>query len=222
MKKEERINGYAFSRQWYEFVFGTTEIISPIHGSLYFWIVELNNKLQWSPTIGLSSDYAMKATGTKTYKSYKKALDDLVKWGFIQLINKSYNQYTSNQIALVLKSKASTKPSIKQDRNSATISKQEETLQMINPLNFFPENELNDLFIKFLELRSRSEGKPIPELRIEQLLNQLESKGENNVSTKIAMINQAIAGGYPAFRPIQNNKKVSTHREPDKSFNTWQ
>lgn len=102
-------NGYAFSRQWFEFVFETEENITPIHTALYFWIVELNNKLQWCPVFGLPTDHSMKAIGVKTYKPYKKALNDLIRWNFIEMRAKSYNQHTCNQIALVLKAKARTK-----------------------------------------------------------------------------------------------------------------
>jgi CRISPR/Cas system-associated protein endoribonuclease Cas2 len=105
----EQKNGYELAKQWFDFVFETDENITPMHTALYFWIVELNNRLKWCDVFGLPTDYSMRAIGTKTYKSYKKALKDLIRWGFIRLIAKSYNQYTCNQIALVKKSKALSK-----------------------------------------------------------------------------------------------------------------
>ena len=116
----EEKNGYAYSRQWFEFVFKTNEMVTPIHTALYLWIVELNNQLQWKEVFGLPTNYSMQAIGLKTYKSYKKALDDLIKWGFVDLKTKSYNQWTCNQIALVLKCKALTKAEPKQNHHSKT------------------------------------------------------------------------------------------------------
>lgn len=108
--REDKINGYELSRQWFNFIHETSEMISPIHTALYFWIVELNNQLQWKPVFGLPTNYSMQSAGVKTYKAYKKALDDLIRWGFVELIQKSYNQHTCNQVALVLKTKANDNP----------------------------------------------------------------------------------------------------------------
>ena len=102
-------NGYAYTKQWFDFVFETDENITPMHTALYLWTVEMNNRMKWCDVFGLPTDYSMKAIGTKTYKSYKRTLNDLINWGFIRLVTKSYNQHTCNQVALVLKSKALTK-----------------------------------------------------------------------------------------------------------------
>lgn len=114
-------DGYSLSRQWFEFTFETEEMITPTHTALYFWIVELNNRLQWKPVIGLPTGYSMQAIGLKTYRSYKKTFDDLIRWGFIELKAKSHNQHTCNQIALVLKSKAQSKAKQKQSSDSKTV-----------------------------------------------------------------------------------------------------
>jgi hypothetical protein len=42
----------------------------------------------------------MEAIGISSYNTYKKGLDDLVEWGFIQMLERSKNQYSSNIIAL--------------------------------------------------------------------------------------------------------------------------
>jgi len=176
---EKKINGYTLSRQWFEFIHETKEMVTPTHTALYFWIIELNNRLQWKAIFGLPTDHSMQAIGIKTYKSYKKALDDLVRWGFINLISKSYNQWTCNQIALVLKFKALTNTAgllssigPKQDQSSiqstAPIVKQEETTKTNkNKETGFPslpKMDFVDLIIKeFLEVYTEytivSEGK---------------------------------------------------------------
>ncbi len=49
---------------------------------------------------------AMEAIGIKSYNTYKKTFDDLIKFKFIILIEKSQNQYSSNIIALSIFDKA--------------------------------------------------------------------------------------------------------------------
>lgn len=140
-------NGYAFSRQWFEFVFETEENITPIHTALYSWIVELNNKLQWCPVFGLPTDHSMKAIGLKTYRPYINALNDLIRWGFIELRAKSYNQHTSNQIALVLKAKAQTKAEPKQPDLLHTLrpkqSRHNKTVKTIKKNNINSEGDFS-------------------------------------------------------------------------------
>lgn len=82
-------NGYRLSKQWFEFIENTAEMIRPIHTSLYFWIVELNNQLQWKEVIGLPTKDSMEHARISGYHHYKKALDDLIRWGFITLVAKS-------------------------------------------------------------------------------------------------------------------------------------
>lgn len=49
------------------------------------------------------------AIGIKNYRTYSKAFNDLVDWGFIKIIEKSKNQYSANVIAIVENTKANTK-----------------------------------------------------------------------------------------------------------------
>jgi hypothetical protein len=42
----------------------------------------------------------MQAICCKSYNTYKKCFDDLIEWGFVQLIKQSKNQYQCNVIAL--------------------------------------------------------------------------------------------------------------------------
>lgn len=79
--KNEKLNGYALSRQWFDFTQETSEMVTPMHTALYFWIIDLCNRLQWKEVIGLPTDHTMNAIRIKSYKSYKKSLDDLIRWG---------------------------------------------------------------------------------------------------------------------------------------------
>jgi hypothetical protein len=93
--------GYNLSRQYFSYVEKYKDKIKPIHSALYFWIVELNNKLYWEEVIGLPTLKSMSMIGTKTRKRYSKTLLELEEWGFIKIITKSKNQYQSHRITLL-------------------------------------------------------------------------------------------------------------------------
>lgn len=109
----EGLNGYDLSRNWFDFAFENTDIISPTHAAIYFYCIDLCNRLGWKTKFGFPSQLAMNAIGIKNWKTYNKAFDDLVNWGFIKVIQKSKNQYTATVIALVKNTKAHTKASTK-------------------------------------------------------------------------------------------------------------
>lgn len=52
---------------------------------------------------------AKEAIGIKNYRTYSKTLTNLIDWGFLKLVQKSKNQYSSNIIAIVENTKAHTK-----------------------------------------------------------------------------------------------------------------
>ena len=103
------ISGYELSRAWFDFSFTNPELINPNHSALYFFAIEHCNRLGWKDKFGLPTTMAMEAIGIKSYKTYKKTLTDLIEWGFIVMVQKSTNQYSSNIIALVKNTKAHAK-----------------------------------------------------------------------------------------------------------------
>jgi hypothetical protein len=94
------MNGYNLSRIWFDFAFSNPELIKPNHCALYFFAIEHCNRLGWKKKFGLPSAMAMEAIGIKSYHTYKATLLDLIKWGFIEMVEISKNQYSSNIIAL--------------------------------------------------------------------------------------------------------------------------
>lgn len=113
MKGNER-NGYTFMRQWFDFAYQHPDKITPTHAALYFWLIQLNNSLDWKLKFGVPTVHTMEVLGIKSYKTYRKAFDELKGWGFIELVTKSTNQHTANVIALVKFTQADTKASPKQ------------------------------------------------------------------------------------------------------------
>ena len=94
---------------WFDFCFENPEKISPNHTALYFFILSHSNRLGWKKKVGLPSTMAKEAIGIKSYKTYIKTLNELVEFGFIEMLEKSKNQFSSNIIAIVNFTKAPTK-----------------------------------------------------------------------------------------------------------------
>lgn len=94
------INGYELSRIWFDWCFENPEKISPNHSALYFFCIEHCNRLGWKKKFGLPTTMAKEAIGIKSYNTYISTFHDLINWGFIELVEKSKNQFSSNIIAL--------------------------------------------------------------------------------------------------------------------------
>ena len=91
---------FKLSRQWFDWSFENPELIKPNHTALYFFIIEQCNRLGWKEKFGLPTTMAKEAIGIKSYNTYIDTLNDLVSWGFITMVEKSKNQYSSNIVAL--------------------------------------------------------------------------------------------------------------------------
>ena len=94
------MNGYELSRKWFNWCFENPDKVSPNHTALYFFCIEHCNRLGWKEKFGLPTTMAKEAIGIRSYNTYINTFNDLIVWGFINLIEKSKNQYSSNIIAL--------------------------------------------------------------------------------------------------------------------------
>jgi uncharacterized phage protein (TIGR02220 family) len=103
------MNIYDLSRNYWNHAFENPEKIKPVHTAIYFFALDQCNRLGWKEKFGLPTDATMEATGIKSYATFKTALQDLVDFGMIEMIERSRNQYTSNIIGLKLDVKAHTK-----------------------------------------------------------------------------------------------------------------
>ena len=119
------MNGYELSRIWFDWCFENPEKISPNHSALYFFAIEHCNRLGWRKKFGFPTEMAKDAIGIKSYKTYINTLNDLVEWGFVEMIEKSKNQYSANIIALVNFDKALNKALDKAIKKH--VSKQDES-----------------------------------------------------------------------------------------------
>ena len=97
---EAKNNIYDLSRNWFDFCFENPDKIKPNHTALYFFCIEHCNRLGWKNKFGLPTTMAKEAIGVHSYNTYIATLNDLVNFGFIKIVQKSKNQYSSNIIEL--------------------------------------------------------------------------------------------------------------------------
>jgi hypothetical protein len=168
----EKLTGYELSRKWFDWTFENPDKVQPLHTALYMYIIEHCNRLGWKDKFGLPTEMTKDAIGIKSYHTYIKALNDLIDFGFIILIEKSKNQYSSNIVALANYDKALDKALDKAiiKAESKHMSKQvqstcQSTCQSTNSINKLITDNLElitknfDEFEKFILSLSNEEGK---------------------------------------------------------------
>ena len=149
------LNSYQLSRTFFDWCFENPEKISPTHIAMYFFIIEHCNRLGWKDKFGLPTIMVKDAIGIRNFRTYTNTLNDLVEWGFIIMVEKSKNQYSSNIVAIVKNAKAHTiaptkaldkalqKQLQKQSNSIVSIDKQEtieqETINNKNTIYSFDE-----------------------------------------------------------------------------------
>jgi len=99
--KTEQLSAFEYTKAWFAFAFEHTTIVRPVHGILYLWIVELNNRMGWAQVFSSPASQSMAACGINSYNTYSAAMNDLVEWGFVEMVTPSKNQYVSCKIALL-------------------------------------------------------------------------------------------------------------------------
>ena len=166
------MNSYELSRGFWDFAFENPERVKPIHSAIYFFAIEHCNRLGWKEKFGLPSQMVMEAIGVKNWRTYSQGLNELIDFGFIKLLEKSTNQYSSNIIAIVNFTKADTKAldkalqkhGTKQGQSIVSIDKQEtnkqETIEqrklefaelLKDYLPTYGKNMLNDFYAYWTE-----------------------------------------------------------------------
>lgn len=94
------MTGYELSRNFFDWAFENPDINTPTHTATYMWIIDKWNRSGQVQKLVLPSAESMAAIGVKSYNTYIKVLQDLIEYGFIEMIQKSKNQFTANIIAL--------------------------------------------------------------------------------------------------------------------------
>ena len=132
------MNGYELSRNFCDWAFENPDKVKPVHYAIYYFSIEHCNRLGWKDKFGLPSQMVMEAIGVKNWRTYSAGLNDLVDYGFIEMVEISKNQYSSNIVAIVKNTKAPTKAldkalskhSTKHSQSTVSINKQETIKQI--------------------------------------------------------------------------------------------
>ena len=136
------MNIYELSRSFWDFAFENPDKIKPNHSAMFFFAVEHCNRLGWKEKFGFPSTLAMEAIGIKSYNTFINTLKELVEFGFIRIIEKSKNQYSSNVIALSNFNKANNEALDKALTKHLT-KQSESTIQSIDSINIPIYNNTN-------------------------------------------------------------------------------
>jgi len=159
------MNSYELSRNFTDWCFENPHKVKPIHYAIFYFSIEHCNRLGWKENFGFPSQMVMEAIGIKNWRTYSAGLNELAEFGFIKIIEKSQNQYSSNIIAIVNFTKAHTKPLDKalskhhtnHSQTTVSIDKQE-TIEQINNIDFN-----FDLFLDWFNKTTNRNFKSIPE-----------------------------------------------------------
>jgi hypothetical protein len=162
-------------RNFWDFAFENPEKIKPNHIAIFSFAIEHCNRLGWKKKFGLPSTMTMEAVGIKSYNTYISAFNELVQYGFIELIEKSKNQYSSNIIALSNNFKANDK-ALDKAFIKHTTKQDESTIQStgesISSINIQETNlPINKITIEDRKLKFADTLKPFLETYGKDLLN---------------------------------------------------
>lgn len=100
---------YSLSRKFWDYSFENPDKIRPNHIAMYFFAIEHCNRLGWKDKFGFPTTVVMDAISIRSYNTFIKTLNELVEIGFIEMVEKSKNQYSANIIALSNFNKANNK-----------------------------------------------------------------------------------------------------------------
>lgn len=155
----EKLSGYDLMRKWFDFAFENQEKVCPTHTAMFSWFVELNNRMGWTEKFGSPASQTMAAIGLKSYNTYKKIFDELVRFGFVEVVSESKNQWSSCIIALSNFNKTLDK-ALDKALTKHTTKQSERTIQrtssIIKPLNQETKKPLNRDIEQFQEIARTS------------------------------------------------------------------
>ena len=141
------MNGYELSRSWFDFCFENPDLVKPSHTAIYFFAIEHCNRLGWKEKFGFPTTMVMETVGIKSYNTYIKMFNELVDFGFIKIIERSKNQYSSNIIAISKNNKANSK-ALDKALIKHTSKQSESTIQSIDSIDKQETNNNKQLTIE--------------------------------------------------------------------------
>ena len=99
-KPNDKMKGYEFFKIFEDFLDEHPEKLKLKHHSIFFLCVRLCNEVGWKEKFQLPTKHTMNRLNMTNKETYYNGLNDLVKWGLIDMIQKSKNQSTACYISL--------------------------------------------------------------------------------------------------------------------------
>lgn len=174
------MNSYILTRKWFDYAGENANKVKAQHTSLYMFAIEHCNRLGWIKQFGFPSSYSMEYSGISTYKTYIKTLNELIEYGFIEMISKSKNQYSANIIALV---------GLEKEESRNTLSALDRAIMNSNSITDFALVKNTEALTEatteaVTKAVTRALTKAVPKLHLEQNPEQDISRSSVNKPTK--------------------------------------
>lgn len=213
------MNSYELSRNWFDWTFENPERINPNHTALYFFIIEHCNRLGWKEKFGLPTTMAKEAIGIRSYNTYINTLNDLIQFGFVKLIEKSKNQYSSNIIALSNFNKADDK-ALDKALIKHTI-KQVQSIDSINKQETNKQETIEERKLKFADTL-----RPFLEEFGSDMLNDFYSYWTEPTQSKIPKLKFELMKTWDTYKRLKtwkkNDEKFNPKQQTDKTKWAWE
>lgn len=230
----KQLNSYELSRDWFDFCFENPEIISTTHTAIYFFCIEHCNRLGWKEKFGLPRQMVMDAIGVKNSRTYSKAFEELVRWRFIKVVQRSCNQHSATVIAIVKNTKANTKALSKaiqkQSGGNVAIDKQ---LKPDNNLNNqtkviggfgcdFIDDDFMPVVKEWIEYKKSRSEKYRSEKSLKALYNKLITISGNDPAVAKQIIDESMAQNWAGIFELKNGKTDKNFSRADTARNDKQ
>lgn len=216
------MTGYEYSRNFFDWAFENPDINTPNHTATYMWIIDKWNRSGQVQKLVLPSSESMAAIGVKSYNTYIKVLQDLIEFGFIEMIQKSKNQFTANIIALSNFDKALDK-ALDKAMIKHTTKQHESTIQSTDESNYSIYKQSNKVTIEQSNIDSGVVPPPTP--KAEVAVVSKKTKNKKNVEEEYTGKFKTIED-LPKLNPnidyhIDSELRLQVFRHLEKSPNKY-
>jgi hypothetical protein len=240
------LNSYELSRRWFDFCFENPEKISPGHTAIYFFAIEHCNRMGWKTKFGFPSQMTMDAVGISKYSTYIKYFNELINWGFLEMVQKSTNQYSANIISLQTAmpkngkalDKALVRHGIKQSEKqleSEGESNHESDGSIIKQLNNKQDKERDTLSLENSNFFRKPKTPTKEEVQIsfmghggtvdmaEKFFRKHEAAGWYMNNSPIVNFRSLVPGFIDMWKKFNKEPEIKSHRKPlmDQSQNNY-
>lgn len=221
------MTGYDLSKAWFDWCFENPELSSCTHTAMYFFIIEHWNRLGQKEKFGLPAEMTKDALGIKNYRTFSKAFNDLIEWGFIKIHQRSKNQYSANVIALVKNTNATTKAltkatqqQLQKQRNCIVGVDKPNNLITIKPNNS-PGGDFEKLVNDWMDYKKARRESYKNEKSILKFTESLKTLSGGNPEIASKIIDQSMANNWAGIFELKTTNKKTQGRpgqilQPDK------